>query len=125
MQIFHRLAYHARNVLDSNLSEIEKSSYLRYMLMMIRGYRQSCVELYGASGASLLAVMEGKDIPEQDEERARRMEKIASLETEIAMKKGKHEARHESPIWKMTAPIRKLTSSAKRAAKLFGSSRDS
>jgi uncharacterized protein YlxW (UPF0749 family) len=106
------------------------------MLMMTRGYQESFAALHGASGDDLLALLRTDFALERSKEIARLNERnstlaaevsrleyrAASLEQDITAQREQNQDIASDPVWKLTAPLRRLGASARRVAgKLTGS----
>jgi glycosyltransferase involved in cell wall biosynthesis len=122
------LAYHASNVPKFDLPEKEKAQYLRYLLMMGSAYRESHVELHGVSSEDLAGRFKEGSAFERAEEIARLRRDIAAIESKASALEQKVASRDKTlqaerkrhldpvsdPVWKLTAPLRQLISSARR-----------
>jgi predicted trehalose synthase len=107
----------------------EKTQYLRHMLVMATGYLGSCAELHGATSEDLAGQFTVNRAIEKAQEISRLRDdiadleatastlgrKVASLDKTLAGERKKHLDLVSDPLWKLTAPLRRLRSSARRA----------
>jgi glycosyltransferase involved in cell wall biosynthesis len=89
-QIDRRLFYHAKNVLNSTMSDSAKYHYVRQLFFMARGYKESYVQLQGVTGEHIANLMVSKEPFGKDAEFARMRdqlaEKIRGLGAEVEKK---------------------------------------
>jgi glycosyltransferase involved in cell wall biosynthesis len=131
VQMGNRLTYHANNVVNFDLPEKEKAQYLRHMLMMKMGYEGSYAELHGVSGRDLVGLFKSNVALEKASEIARLRErnttleadlsrlgeKVSILDRDLAAERQQYQELVSDPVWKLTAPVRRLRASARRAAR--------
>jgi glycosyltransferase involved in cell wall biosynthesis len=130
-QIGIHLAYHAKNFSSPDAPEKEKAQYLRHMLMMKMGYEGSYAELHGVSGRDLVGLFKSNVALEKASEIARLRErnttleadlsrlgeKVSILDRDLAAERQQYQELVSDPVWKLTAPVRRLRASARRAAR--------
>jgi hypothetical protein len=118
-------------VVNFDLPEKEKAQYLRHMLMMKMGYEGSYAELHGVSGRDLVGLFKSNVALEKASEIARLRErnttleadlsrlgeKVSILDRDLAAERQQYQELVSDPVWKLTAPVRRLRASARRAAR--------
>jgi glycosyltransferase involved in cell wall biosynthesis len=128
VQMGKHLTFHAGNVLDFDGPEADKLQYLRYLLMMTRGYQESFAELQGASCDDLVALFRADFAHEKATEASRLIqtgtalaaevprldERVAALERGLAAQRQQHRELTSDPVWRATAPLRRLGRAARR-----------